>query len=150
MRFIVEPEQLRPRFTPVYRSQDFAFDVEPKPKGGGASVLVNDVHLEVDEYGRVLYAWGLCPHTTWSETCEPPPTTRPGMLRAELPDDFTPGTSIRVNRERWPVAANPKTGWVRIGESCAVDDRIEFADGMVACLAAGRLVSILIHLTTMP
>ncbi|MCG8423628.1 MAG: hypothetical protein MJE77_37495 [Proteobacteria bacterium] len=150
MRFNVEPEQMRPRVTPVYRSQDFAFDVEPKPESGGASVLVNDVQLEVDEDGVVLYAWGLCPHTTWSETCDALPTTRRGMLRAELPDDFTPGTSIRVNRERWPVAANPETGWVRIGESSAVDDCIEFADGMVACLAAGRLVSLWIHLTTMP
>ena len=150
MRFIVKPEQMRPRFTPVYRSQDFAFDVEPKPERGGASVLVNDVQLEVDEEGEVLYAWGLCPHTTWSETYDSPPTTRRGTLLAELPDDFVLGTSIRINRDRWPVAANPETGWVRIGESGAVEDCIEFADGMVACLAGGRLVRLWIHLTTLP
>jgi hypothetical protein len=39
----------------VYRAADHAFDVGPKLNGGGASLLVNDLQVEVDEDGRALY-----------------------------------------------------------------------------------------------
>ena len=150
MLFSVKPNLQRRHFVPVYRPQDYAFDVEPKPEGGGGAVLVNDLQLEIGSDGEVLYAWGMCPHTTWSKTSDPAPTGRRASLRAQLPEGFAPGTSIRVNTERWPVAVNPATGWVRIGGTNSSDDSVEFADGMIACLASGFLVSLWIRPATLP
>ena len=59
MRFEVEPNASVLPAALVYRSQDYSFDVEPKPEGGGASLLVNDLQLEVDDEGKLLYAWAV-------------------------------------------------------------------------------------------
>ena len=152
MRFQVEDgvDAEQERLVLVYRSQDYAFDVEPRPLGGGWSLLVNDLQLEVDEAGRVLYLWGLCPSDAWSETCDSPPAYRRGALRAEVPDDFAPGQAMHINRKRWPVSVNRHEGWVRIGEKHGGEDCVEFANGMVACLAAGRLTSIWLRPASLP
>ena len=48
MRFSIQDVTPVSPVTLVYRPMDHAFDVEPKPHGGGASLLVNDVQLELD------------------------------------------------------------------------------------------------------
>jgi hypothetical protein len=128
--------------TLVYRSKDQAFDVEPKLPGGGASLLVNDVQLELDEDGRVLYVWGLCSQALWDEQAVEPPQARTATLFAERPEDLSPGMSVRLNKEPWPVAADRRSGWIRIGESSATDEAVEFAPGMIAALLDGHLVGL--------
>ena len=150
MQFSVERGLEQRNLVLLYRTQDYSFDIVPKPEGGGTSLLINDVHLEVGEDGRVLYVWGLCPHTTWSETRDQPPVSRRAVLRVNLSDDLPPGTSIRVNDERWPVAVNHETGWVRLGEATVGDECVEFANGMIACLASDCIVSLWLRPEALP
>ncbi len=150
MHFNVKKSSEKVHIVLLYRPEDYSFDIEPKPNTGGASLLINDAQLEIDENGRVLYVWGMCPHTTWSETTDRPPEPRYATLHAELPDDFEPGMSIRINNELWPISVNKKTGWVKIGKSGNVDDCVEFASGMIACLVSGELTSVWLRPLTLP
>lgn len=142
MQFDIQDVELLSSVTLVYRPADHAFDVEPKPHGGGASLLVNDVQMEVDEDGRVLYVWGLCPQTSWNEQAIEPPQARKAMLIAELPDDFAPGMSMRLTKQPWPVAVDRKSRWIHIGAGLESDIAVEFAPGMIAALLRGELVGL--------
>lgn len=133
----------------VYRPSDYAFDVEPKPEGGEASLLVNDLQLEIDDEGRVLYVWGFCPHTSWSPASVKPPPARRATLTAEIPDDLAPGTSMRISKERWPVHVDQQTGWVRVG-TCDEGDVVEFVPGVRACLSEGNLVCLWLRPRELP
>lgn len=133
----------------VYRPYDYAFDVEPKPEGGESSLLVNDLQLEIDDEGRVLYVWGYCPHTSWSTASVEPPLARRATLAAETPDDLAPGTSMRISKERWPVHVDLQTGWVRVGR-CVEGDVVEFAPGVRACLSEGELVCLWLRPRELP
>lgn len=43
----------------VYRRSEQSLDVEPKPARGVASLLINDIQIEVDEDGRLIFVWGV-------------------------------------------------------------------------------------------
>src|SRR5262245_59201684 len=49
----------------VYRPLEYSFAVEPNRENGLASILLDDLHLEMDLTGHLLHPWGLCPHTKW-------------------------------------------------------------------------------------
>jgi hypothetical protein len=142
MRFEVNPRLEPIEVSVVYKSDEYSFSVETNFALPPAftSVQVNEVQLELDREGRVLYADGYCPHTGWSEMQSNPPGARRGGLfvRDIL---FAAGVSIRISKERWPVGMNQQTGWVCIGEqlqlgaSCAV----EFAADSIAVLEGGSL-----------
>ncbi len=150
MRFSIEDAVIIPSITLVYRPMDHAFDVEPKPLGGGASLLVNDLQLELDEDGRVLYAWGLCPQTSWTEEAGEPPRARRAVLVAQLPADFSPGMSMRLNTHLWPVTVDRRSGWVRVGGTHESDDAVEFALGMVATFLDRQLVGVWLRPRELP
>ena len=61
MKFIVQDPQEEQNFSLIYRDEDYSFDVEPLYGTGESSIMINDLQLEIDHEGRVLYAWGLCP-----------------------------------------------------------------------------------------
>ena len=142
VRFRVEEEpptsgQLR------YRRDEYGLDFEPAG-GGGRSLLVNDVQLEISAGNRVLHVWGLCPHPGWQATDQTPQLTRRTALQvADLPQLIS-GASLRLNQVRWPVYWNADSGWLWIAgaESSPTDDLIEFADGCVAVLRGGLLVGL--------
>ena len=150
MRFRIQDSNAILLFDLMYRPEEYSFDVEPKPQSGGSSLLVNDLQLEVDDDGRIIYVWGLCPYHAWSEKSLNVPCARSGALMVDIPDDLVPGISIRITRERWPVAVDRRSGWVRLGSDEAGDEAIEFAPGSIALLSDGRLVSLWLHPCSLP
>lgn len=131
----------------VYRRQDYAFDVEPKPSGCRTCVTVNEVELEYGDDRRILCVSGYCPYQGWQETPLSPPIFSAGGLIVRSPADFTPGVATGVNdmESRWPVHAN-QAGWVCIGDPGDHGDQaIEFAPSSVAVLRGEALVALWLH-----
>jgi len=133
MRFRTKPStHWKPSFLLVYRPEEYSFDVEPAPGGGFTSILVDDLNLEVDELGRVISVWGLCPHTRWVEAKLAPP-------EADFGDVFVSdvqlsrGVSIRLNHNKYlPVHVDPESGWVRIrGEGIAAASSVKLLPGVI-------------------
>ena len=69
LRFRIDRSVRRtPNSVLVYRPEEYSFDMEPAPSRSFTSVLVDDLNLEIDEAGKVISVWGMCPHTRWVET----------------------------------------------------------------------------------
>lgn len=116
----------------VYRTEDFSFDIEPNPGGGFASLLVNDLQLEMDQNGAVFSVWGLCPHTSWIASKLTPPTTRRATVRpTEFGDEIVPGVGTRLVACRLPVHADSVSGWVRIGAEASSLNCVELFGGVL-------------------
>ena len=99
----------------VYRPKEYSFDVEPAQSGGFTSILVDDLNLEIDDLGRVISVWGLCPHTRWLEASLTPPEANFGDVFFVPDGQLSRGVSIRLNHNRYlPVHVDPGSGWVRI------------------------------------
>jgi len=130
----------------VYRERDHAFDLEGERPKGVTSLLVNDLQLEIDQEGVVLYPWGLCPRSTWEPTEAMPPASVRGTLVAQFGEEIVPGVSRRISGgSRWPVYENRAARWVCIGDLEAEGNRrkgIEFAPGCVAVLDDHALVAL--------
>jgi hypothetical protein len=126
----------------VYRRAEYSLDVEPKPTGGVASLLVNDIQIEVDEDGRLIFVWGLCPQESWTPATIEPPDAPVGLLRySGLP--VTPGVSKRLNAgKRWAVHHDSSNEWLCVGDQSSVGERVTFAPGAVATLSNGELTAL--------
>jgi hypothetical protein len=133
----------------VYRDAEHSFDFEGERPNAVASLLVNDLQLEITEGGVVLYPWGYCPRATWQTTEADPPRCTRGTLNAQLAEEVVPGVSKRISGDtRWPVYENARAGWICVGDPKAAGDRdggIEFAPGCVAVLQNHRLVALWLH-----
>ena len=116
----------------VYRTEDFSFDIEPNPGGGFASLLVNDLQLEMDQNGAVFSVWGLCPHTSWVAAKLTPPATRRATVKPfEFGDEFVAGVGTRLVARRLPVQADSVSGWVRIGAEASSQTCVELLGGVL-------------------
>ena len=126
----------------VYSNSERSLNVEPKPEGGIASLLVNDVQIEIDEDGQLIYVWGLCPHESWIPTTLNPPTAKPGRLRF-VNGEIVPGISKRLNADkRWAVGYDASSKWLCIGDQSARGEPIAFAPGAIATLRDGELTGL--------
>src|SRR5690349_4734273 len=115
----------------VYRRSEHSFDVEPQPTGGVASLLINDIQHAVDEDGRLIFVWGLCPQKSWTPTRIEPPQAEVGLLRYSGPP-LTPGVSKRLNAgKRWAVRHDSANRWLCVGDPSSEGERVEFAPGSV-------------------
>lgn len=140
-------------FIPVYRESESSFAIEPPSNEGVSSALVNDLQLEVDEDGVVLYAWGLFPHpSTWQPTVFSPPIARRRRMRIVVSDGWTPGVSRRLNANRWSTFVNTASGWVCLGDPEASQNvvAVEFAPNSVAVVEKGVVVAIWLRPRTIP
>lgn len=132
-------------FRLVYRGEEHSFAAVPQPSGGITSVLLNDLQLEIDDEGTVIYAWGLFPR---AEKCDPttfsPPEPTRRRLRFISDGDWTPGVSIRINKRPWEVFANAATGWVGVGKPSASPNSIgvEFAPNSIAVIEGRSIVAV--------
>ena len=104
MKFLIQEPQETQNFSLVYRPEDYSFDVEPLDGTGDTSIMINDLQLEIDHEGKIIYVWGLCPLIKYEETNEFPLKYKPGSLVAMLDKPPIPGISYRLNEnERWPI-----------------------------------------------
>lgn len=132
-------------FRLVYCGEEHSFTAVPQPSGGITSVLLNDLQLEIDDEGTVIYAWGLFPSV---EKCDPTTFNPPEAIRRRLrfisDDDWTPGISIRINKRPWDVFANAETGWVGVGNPNASSNSIgvEFAPNSIAVIERRSIVAV--------
>lgn len=129
----------------VYRRSEHSLDVEPRPGRGVTSLLVNDVQIEIDEDGRLLYVWGLCPHESWSPVTLNVPAAIPGRLQY-IGGEVVPGVSKRLNTDkRWVIGHDPSSHWLCIGDESARGEVIAFAPGAVAVLREEELEALWLH-----
>ena len=116
----------------VYRPAEYSFDVAPPLIGGRASILVNDLSLELDDIGHVVSVWGICPHPTWKTVSLEPPSADFGEILVIMDDPIMKGTSIRLNeQERWPVFADSSSGWVRVTGSGNPASAVKICTGII-------------------
>lgn len=149
-RFAVE-KRMPLRGTLVYRQDECSFDTEPRLEKGVASLLLNDIQLELDESRQVLYVWGLCPETSWAEMGNEAPPAQPGVLRV-VGTAVTPGVSKRINDdEPWPLTGNHRSGWVCLGDpEITAGQCVSFAPESRAVLLNGEIKALWLHLTQVP
>lgn len=126
----------------IYRPDEHSIDVEPRPEQGVASLLVNDVQIEVDEGGNLIYVWGLCWHESWKPARLDPPTAAPGLLRY-VGAEVVPGISRRLNAgSHWLVSYDASSRWLCVGDESSGGEAVEFAPGSVAVLNEAQLVAL--------
>jgi hypothetical protein len=144
VKFLIEKLQLDQRFSLVYREEDYSFDIEPLSGSGDASIMINDLQLEIDHEGKIIYVWGYCPLIKYEETDEFPKKYKTQSLVALLERPPISGISYRINEnERWPIYINKKKGWVCIGNPVANEKQmIEFAPNCIAVLENQEIVAI--------
>jgi hypothetical protein len=129
----------------VYCRSDRAFGVEPKPSGGVSSLQLNEVQIEVDEDGRLLYVWGYCPHESWVPATLNAPAATPGRLQY-VGQDILRGVSIQLNPDKgWAVGYDSSSQWLCLGDASARAEMIAFAPDAIAALNGEELVALWLH-----
>ncbi len=144
MKFLIKTPQKDQNFSLVYRDEDYSFDVEPLDGSGDTSIMINDLQLEIDHEGKIIYVWGYCPLVKYQEIEEYPQKYQAQSLVALLDKPPIPGISYRLNeKERWPIYINKKKGWVCIGNPKVNGKQmIEFVPNCVATLEDQEITAI--------
>ena len=152
MKFLTKEQQNDQFFSLVYRSEDYSFDVEPLDGTGDSSIMVNDLQLEIDDQGIVMYAWGLCPLIDCHPTKNFPKKYRSVALIAVLDKPPVLGISYRINEyARWPLYVNKKKGWVCVGNpETKSKELVEFAPDCIATLENNEIIAIWLHPNKLP
>lgn len=152
MKFIIQESQEDQTFSLVYRPKDYSFDVEPLDGTGDTSIMINDLQLEIDHEGRIMYVWGLCPLIQYEEIDEFPFKYKAGSLVALLDTPPVPGISYRLNEgQRWMIYINRKKGWVCLGNPEIKDKQlIEFAPNCIATMDGQELIAVWLHPEKLP
>jgi hypothetical protein len=130
----------------VYRRSEWGLDVEPRPSGGVSSLQLNEVQIEVDEEGRLLYVWGYCPHESWQPATLDAPAATPGRLQY-VGWTIVRGVSIQLNPDKgWAVGYDSSSQWLCLGDASARAEMIGFAPDAVAALnEKKKLVALWLH-----
>ena len=152
MEFCVQKSQKYQNFSLVYRNEDYSFDIEPYDGSGFTSIMINDLQLEINDEGKVIYVWGLCPLLEYKETEVAPQKYSTYSLVAQLDKPPTPGVSYRLNEDsRWPIHINKKRGWICIGNPKIKNNRlIEFAPDCIATMDGQELIAIWLRPKNLP
>jgi hypothetical protein len=99
----------------LYRRTEHSFDMEPPPTRNFTSVLIDDLNIEIDDSGKVVSVWGLCPYTRWVEGTLIPPSAAVGTLFVKGSSPLARGVSVQVNRDKYlPTYVDRQSGWVKI------------------------------------
>jgi hypothetical protein len=116
--------------TLVYRSIDYSFDVEPVVPGF-TSILLGTLSMEVNDVGKIVSAWGLCPHTGWVSTQLSPPHAEFGDVFAMTTSPLLRGSGIALRQCSNPVIEIDRgSGWLRIAEKGVIEQNatiVQFA-----------------------
>jgi len=124
----------------VYRPEEYSFDMEPPPIENYTSILIDDLNLEVDETGRVISIWGMCPHTRWLEAALSPPLSKTGVLFVTPDRPLLRGVSMRLNSAKYlRTYVDRAAGWVRIkGEPTSAASVMVFP-GVIVEIGVGAI-----------
>lgn len=152
MKFLIQKPQEDQTFSLVYRAEDYSFDIEPLNGTGDTSIMINDLQLEIDHEGKIMYVWGFCPLIQYKETEESPQKYKSHSLVALLDSPPIPGISYRLNEDRrWPIYINERKGWVCLGNPTIIDKKlIEFAPNSIATMDGQELVAVWLHPEKLP
>ena len=136
----------------IYRRSEQSFTIDGPVPQGFASLLVNDIQLEVDEAGRVLYAWGYCPQTMWRNTPLSAPAARPSAIVVRGVD-LRRGMSYRLTEPAaWPVFVALDDGTLCVGRP-ETDEAITahtIGPGVIVTLHGRTLVALWLRFATVP
>jgi hypothetical protein len=137
----------------VYRPQDLAFSVEPRPKSADSSLVVNTIELMVNRSNnQLVFVEGYCPYQGWKHKSLEPPVSQEGVLRISGVE-LKRGVAEPINSPGtyWEVHVDIATGWVCVGsEHTSGMTAIEFARGCIAVLKEGNLVALWLHPRELP
>ena len=96
------------------------------------SILVNDLNLEVDDTGRVISIWGICPYTQWKRASVTPPVADLGEAFVISETPLQRGVSTRMNpQSRWVTFADPASGWICMKSENVPDSAIKILSGVI-------------------
>lgn len=152
MKFNIQAPQEDQNFSLIYRAEDYSFDIEPLCGTGDTSIMINELQLEIDYEGKVMYVWGLCPLMHYKDTNILPQKYQKHTLVAMLDKPPIPGISYRLNEDgRWPIFINKKKGWVCLGNP-EINDRqlVEFAPDCIATMDGQELIGLWLHPNALP
>ena len=152
MKFLIQEPQEEQNFSLVYRPEDYSFDREPHDGTGFTSIMINDLQLEIDDEGKVMYVWGLCPLIQYEKTDAFPLKYKACSLIAILDKPPVPGISYRLNEDRrWSIYINKKRGWVCLGDPETKDKQlVEFAPHCIATMNGQELIAVWLHPEELP
>jgi hypothetical protein len=152
MKFIIQADTTHRNFVLYYRYEDHSFDIEPFEGGGTTSIMVNDLQLEIDDNGKIIYVWGYCPLVKYKQTNEFPENHKLSALVALLDKPPVPGVSYRLNEsERWPIYINKQNQWICVGDPKMENKKlIEFAPNCIATMDGQELIAIWLHPNDFP
>jgi hypothetical protein len=114
----------------IYRGDEFSFDVVPRAENF-TSILINDLNLELNERGRVVSVWGLCPYTMWKIVALDPPAAEFGDVFYISESTLRPGVSTRLSRERWPILVDASSGWVYVDGGRETGQAVKILTGII-------------------
>lgn len=152
MKFSLEECHDGQDFDLVYRDEEYSFDIDPYENEGFTSILVNDLQLEINDQGEVLYVWGYCPLINYEETTAFPKKIQKKSLFAILVPPPIPGVSYKLNEnERWNIYINKKKGWICLGNPKTKNvQMVEFSPHCVATLENQEIIAIWLHPFALP
>lgn len=114
---ITYPASRIPNNALIYRANEYSFAVIPWPSNF-TSVLINDLNLELDQQGRVIFVWGLCPYTAWKQATLEPPHADFGDVYFVPDSPLEKAVSVRLKQPRWPIYVDNSSGWIHIDGGC--------------------------------
>ncbi len=152
MKFFIKNYQEIKNRVLIYRNKDYSFDVVPIDGAGGSSILINDLQLEIDYEGNVMYVWGYCPLIEYEETELFPQKDRQYELVVLLDNPPKLGVSYRLNEDNnWPIHINKKKGWVCLGDpNMEGKQLIQFAPSCIASMLGQELTAVWLQPEQLP
>src|SRR5688500_739062 len=84
MLFQIEPTEQIYNQNLIYVRKDFSFDMDPIILNVNFTLLLNYLHLSIDEFSNVCQIWGFCPDGAWISTDKNVPDNCYGKLKVIL------------------------------------------------------------------
>lgn len=131
MRFYIAPHSKGlPNGKFVYKRDEYSFDFVPASVAGFASLMVNDLNIEIDRNGKLLSVWGLCPYNGWKESV----LNHPETINSDLfvkGIDIRPDVAVPINPDHvhLPVFADFEKGIVTISTGREPDFCVQIIPG---------------------
>ena len=152
MKFIIQKWDKDLDFSLVYDEESYSFDSKPHHGDGFTSIMINELQLEIDDLGKILYVWGYCPLIKHQETGNFPHGYKKASLVALFDEPLIPGVSYRLNEgHRWAIHINKEKKWVCIGNPDHQNRKlVEFYPDCVATMEGDKILAIWLHPKKLP